>query len=423
MKNAKIKAIVGLLIILVLPGCAFQKDSVQEEETVIEVVEEIQDATDALEEDTQEDTQEEVQEEIRENANKVIPERAEAYIPPQTIPGEYASDELMEGEELSEEELQQLQDFFSDIENYGFTVSPYETPEDIVWYYVFNWEGAGIPNCDYSKELLDEYFSIHNPENDYSIFYIPEYDTYEGLKALSGKDVKAFVERKTGITDFDLSLMSSSYTYFDSEDVFFAFVDPFVYENDITCLEGVKKDNIVQVVISFNDNHSCDSRITLEKTGDVDNPYHFISNRQLWEKKADEIIVIKDSETDETFACSVNYKSNGAILKPVINNATWGDAVALIDDKDLSDFSYIVEAVFCDVDGDGIKDTIAILAFGEDVVPVLCMGSYEYLGVPYYFDKSKSSVTEWLIENVSDINADNVIAYILWHQDEFKKIG
>ena len=42
MKNAKIKAVVGLLTILVLPGCSFQKDTVQIDGAVIEEAEEIQ---------------------------------------------------------------------------------------------------------------------------------------------------------------------------------------------------------------------------------------------------------------------------------------------------------------------------------------------------------------------------------------------
>ena len=426
MKKAEIKAIVGLLAILILPGCAFQKNTVQIDGAVIEVAEET--ATDASEADTKQETHEEAQEEVqtetqeetRENANKVIPEKAEAYIPPQTIPGEYASDELMEGEELSEEELQQLQDFFSEVENYGFTLSSYETPEDIDWYYVFNWEGAGIPDCEYSKEALYEFMDIRGYDHDN--MYVASEGIYEGLSAISGKDVKAFVEAKTGIQDFDLNNIGF-YTYIEREDVLFRFSDPFIYEDAVTCLQGVKKDDRVQVNVSFWDDTRFDRRITLEKTGDADNPYRFLSNRQLWEKEADDIIVIKDSETDETFACSVNNKSNGVILKPVQDNVVCGAVRAWLDENSFSDYSYIVEAVICDVNGDGHKDTVAILVFGDDIVPVLSMGKDDEGWRMVYGAEAKSSVSEWLIENVSDITADNVISYILEHQDEFMEIG
>ena len=94
----------------------------------------------------------------------------------------------------------------------------------------------------------------------------------------------------------------------------------------------------------------------------------------------------------------------------------------MIDETDLGDFNYIAEVVLCDVNGDNLRDTIAILAFGDDIIPVLCMGDHENWGVTYCAE-AKSAVTEWLIDNVRDITADNVIKYILEHQEELDDVG
>lgn len=407
MKKGIIKTIVSMMVTAsILTGCASHRDLVQEDEVEIEKT--VEDVSETA-----------TQEEIEENVKEVLYKKAEVYIPPQTTPGEYASAVLMEGEELSEEELQQLQFFFSSVENYGFTLSSYETPDGIDWYEVFNCEGAGIANCEFSKEALYEFMDIKG--YDHEAMYIASEDRYEGLSAISGKDVKAFVEAKTGITDFDLNRINF-YTYIEREDVLFRFADPFIYDDEITCLQGVKNDDRIQVVIGFSDKTRLNRRITLEKTGDLENPYRFCSNRQLWEESADEIIGVKDYETDEILACSVNNKSNGVILKPVRDNIVCGYAKALINETDSREFSYIVEAALRDVDGDGLKDTIAILSFGDDIIPIVCLGDHESWGV-IYCAEAKNDVTEWLIDNVSDITADNVIKYILEHQEEFDDVG
>ena len=51
--------------------------------------------------------------------------------------------------------------------------------------------------------------------------------------------------------------------------------------------------------------------------------------------------------------------------------------LAHIDDKDTRKFSNLKEAVLFDIDGDGLRDTIAILECGDELVPIVCMGEYE----------------------------------------------
>lgn len=415
MKKIITRAItISVATAIVLSGCGIRRDILQDDETVVESS--VVATTETLEEDVVEATVEtsSAEEDSTEDADV----EAETYIPPTTTPGEYDSPELMEGDKLSEEELKQLQEYFSRVDNYGFTLSSYKTPDEIDWYEVFNCEGAGIDNCEFSKEALYEFMDIKGYDHD--SMYIASEDKYEGLSAISGKDVKAFVESKTGIKDFDPTELKY-YTYIEREDVLFRFADPFIYDNEITCLEGVRNNGSVQVVIKFDDGSRFDRRITLVETGDTGNPYHFYSNRQLWEKDADEIVGVKDYETDEMLACSVNKESNGVILKPVRDSVVCGYAEALIDKTGLDTFNKVKEIALCDVNADGHKDTIAILKFGDDTVPVLCLGDYESWGVTYCAE-AKSDVTEWLIDNVGDMKADNVISYISEHQDELKSI-
>lgn len=155
----------------------------------------------------------------------------------------------MEGDELSEEELEQIREYLSIVDN-----------------------------CDYSKEALYEFMDINGYDHD--AMYIASEDCYEGLAAISGKDVKAYVEAKTGITDFDLSVLDG-YTYVESEDVLFGFVDPFICEDDIICIDGVRNGNLVQVDIHFESQFYSDKRLTLIETGDSGNPYLFYSSMQL----------------------------------------------------------------------------------------------------------------------------------------------
>ena len=91
--------------------------------------------------------------------------------------------------------------------------------------------------------------------------------------------------------------------------------------------------------------------------------------------------------------------------------------LAHIDDKDTRKFSNLKEAVLFDIDGDGLRDTIAILECGDELVPIVCMGEYESWGVTYC-KKADYSAAEELINNVSDMTAKNVVAYYRGNQDE-----
>ncbi len=255
MKKKTLNAIVGVILTtIILAGCDVKPDSKIDDSAAVEITYE------AAEEKGDESATAEVS----------VEQKSES-----SSEDNSANDSkgFMDGEDLTEAELIEIQDYLNRIDNYGFTLSPYETPAEIDWGDVFNC-GAGIKKCEYSKDTLANY--LNTLDTDYSQLYLPEYDTYEGLKAISGESARAFVESKTGITDFDVSVLSA-YTYMEQEDVLFGFVDPFIYEDEISCIKGVRSDNLVQVEITFVNKLSTDKLLTLVENEDDDNPYQFYS--------------------------------------------------------------------------------------------------------------------------------------------------
>ena len=264
MKKKTLNAIVGIILTtVILAGCDIKPSSRIDDGAAIESTDEV------------------VAEKSNESATSDASVEQTAVEAVSTDASDTSSDdnstEIMDGEALTEAELIDLQEYLSRVDNYGFTLSEYETPNEIDWGDVFNC-GAGIKKCDYSKDALDKYLSTL--DTDYSQLYLPEYDTYEGLKAISAEDVRTFVENKTGITDFDVSVLSA-YTYIESEDVLFGFVDPFIYEDEIICISGVRSGNLIQIEIDFDNQLSTSKLLTLIETGDTNNPYQFYSSKEL----------------------------------------------------------------------------------------------------------------------------------------------
>lgn len=64
---------------------------------------------------------------------------------------------------------------------------------------------------------------------------------------------------------------------------------------------------------------------------------------------------------------------------------------------------------------------ITVLSNGKKSIAVVNNG-YKDDWDKFSYVMGNSAVTNWLSDNVSDITADNVIDYILDHQDEFKEL-
>ena len=318
---------------------------------------------------------------------------------------EHEGFKLMDGEKLTEDELSFFQSYLNQRDNNGFATVSYESPDKINWASVL-YNGAGIENCEYSQEDLDAYLEADE------FFDSVEYD----LVALSGQDVRDFVEAKTGIKDFDVSLVG--YTYVEASDILFEQVSDTNY-SQVTCTEGVKNGDTVQVVVNdgMHDNERC---LTMIQRADSPDQYLFAANRELWEKGADKIIAAPVTDSGETTFCGVKYTGLGPNIEIIKDNAVVQTVYPRRNVGDSAEFDSVDDIAFCDVDKDGAEDMIVIMSRGGDAVAVLLGGYVDGWGNFSYGDYGMETITDWIGENVSDVTAENVIEFLSEHPDEIK---
>lgn len=89
---------------------------------------------------------------------------------------------------LTEEELQQFSDYVNQNENYGFLLSVYDTPADIVLDELF-YSGAGMDTERVDDEEIAAYLKETGDE-----------ELYTGLTRLTGLQIDTFLQEKTGIS-------------------------------------------------------------------------------------------------------------------------------------------------------------------------------------------------------------------------------
>lgn len=415
MKKRIVKALAGAIVAtMILSGCnsaLLSLDSDEDASTEENVEEVSEDKNNAASENTieetvkdQEDgTNADSEDDITEDESNNDSKKAQDNV------SDYDSAEMMDGDALYQNELDEFELFLDQKDNYGFTVSSFKDVEHINWGYVFAY-GAGIENCEYSEEAVNAYLEASEYYDEV------EYD----LIALSGDDVRTFVYNKAGIADFDPSLVSG-FVYVEEYDILFSQVSD-AYDKDIYCQAGVRNGDLIQIEIKVGIQTN-NRRITLKETGDSDNPYQFVSNRELWEENADQIIEAPIYQNTETITCAVLNTDRGLELEIINDNTV--SCVAYLgfrisEDVDIEQYSDVLEIVFCDVDSDGLGDIVSILSDGSNSIAILCMGYVNEWDEGYAV--GEVAVTEWLSENVSDMTADNVIGYILDHQDEFKDL-
>ena len=316
----------------------------------------------------------------------------------------YEVADKMEGTALTEDEMAGILAFLNKEENNGFMMSSYKTPADIDWGLVF-YNGADLSNCNYSDAALAAYLDA-----------IGESSVEFDLIALSGKDIRAFAEAKTGITDFDMSRVGG--VYIESEDVVFWQVSDYNYCEAYECIRGVRSGNKVQIDIHWGRDH--DIRMVLTETGDSSNPYQFCTNRELWEKDADYIASVKDYETCKTRICTVNESKNGIAVVEVIED----DAVLVIARPGYwakGAYDEITDIAFSDVDEDGFFEIVVVLTDGKKSAVAVCetyVDDWGNFGISY----GREETSNWLVENVSALTAKNAIDYIKDHLDEYQEL-
>ena len=318
---------------------------------------------------------------------------------------EHEGFKLMDGEKLTEDELSFFQSYLNQRDNNGFATVSYESPDKINWASVL-YNGAGIENCEYSQEDLDAYLEADE------FFDSVEYD----LVALSGQDVRDFVEAKTGIKDFDVSLVR--YTYVEDSDILFHQVSDTNY-CQVTCTEGVKNGDMVQVVVSGG-MFDMDSCMTMTRSVDSPDQYLFVANRELWEKGVDKIIEAPVTGSGEITLCGVKYTNLGPDIEIIKDNSVVQTVRPRRNVGDSAEFDSVDDIAFCDVDKDGAEDMIVIMSRGGDAVAVLLSGNVDDWGNFEYGSYGLEAITDWIGENVSDLTAKNVIEFLSVHPDEIK---
>ena len=122
---------------------------------------------------------------------------------------------------------------------------------------------------------------------------------------------------KTGITDFDTSLVSG-FVYVEEYDIFFSQVSD-CYMKNVRCEAGVRNGDVLQIIfhVGFQTNNR---RLTIEATGDSDNPYRFFSNRELWEENAVKVIDGTIYQNTGTITCAVVDSDKGPDIEIIVDN-------------------------------------------------------------------------------------------------------
>nr|WP_297769474.1 hypothetical protein [uncultured Butyrivibrio sp.] len=324
----------------------------------------------------------------------------------------YDREGMMEGEELTKSELKDYEAFLERDGYVGFTFTTYRQPEDVNWGSVL-YGGAGIDTDDYSVEAKDAYLKAIGEE------YV-EYD----LAAYKGDDVRADIERKTGLVNFDLKKIRGLVYVEEYDMCFLEYSD--VTNLNVTILKGVKNGPVVQLVIEGRYGEPA-TRLTLIGTGDSANPFHFYSNRQLWEEEYGNktfLAPVDGSDEMVEYVVSSSVNVHDGCTRPhiqIIEGNEAGKTVGTwMENVDLAGYE-IKEVLFCEVNGDDIGDAILILDDGSDTIAVVSRGKKNEYGSSYYYC-DKYTTTEWLGKNIKNLTATRVLKYIKSHQDEYKEL-
>lgn len=170
-------------------------------------------------------------------------------------------------ESLSQEEMKYFSDFIQDIENYGFVLSEYDSPDYIDFSQVF-YNGAGC-----SESMTDEDIQAY-------LQVTGEEELYTDCVKISSDTMDAFLQRKLGVGIYDLK-SDFCMTYVPETDAYYIQAGDTNYAAYV-CVGGTKEGNVYTLQFEPDSNYSewympCET--VLEKT--EDNEFHFVSNRYV----------------------------------------------------------------------------------------------------------------------------------------------
>ena len=121
---------------------------------------------------------------------------------------------------------------------------------------------------------------------------------------------------------------------------------------DVRCEAGVRNGDVLQIIfhVGFQTNNR---HLTIEATGDSDNPYRFFSNRELWEENAVKVIDATIYQNTGTITCAVVDSDEGPDIEIIVDNAVACVAHPWFRDSEdinIEQYSDVVEVEFWDVD-------------------------------------------------------------------------
>ena len=156
--------------------------------------------------------------------------------------------------EMTEEELQAMSEWVSNIENSGFFLSSYEDPRYADYNCVY-YDGAGISCDDYSeKELKDDYFKIEKVSKEEEEF-ARELD----IISIRKQDIVKHLQEKVGLNIEDIKF---DWVYSPNYDLYYS-IHSDCYAVGYKCLEGT---------ITINENGEEIDTIKLTSPNSIDDP-------------------------------------------------------------------------------------------------------------------------------------------------------
>ena len=176
-----------------------------------------------------------------------------------------ARNDVHEDGELTKRELKIISNDLNDIGYYGFLLSDYKNPKNIVWDEVF-YNGAGLAMDKVSKKIKDAYLKETG-----------ETEIYTDLTVIPGEDLRDYVKKTTGMS-YTKMKYKLDWIYLDLQDVY-CFEHGDTNQVNVDVISGSVKDGVYTVRYTHNnwwgDNADCEYEVCYTMEDDY---YCFISN-------------------------------------------------------------------------------------------------------------------------------------------------
>lgn len=208
--RAGMKVFAGMMLLGLCFGCG-QKDDAQQESEELAYQSDAEPASDSVATDSGGTLPGDAGEKA---------DTAQKKLPPDAEEGQHGKKELdipENGRRLTEEELAEYTEWIQDSSNYGFLLSDWEDPSQILLYQVF-YNGAGV-----AREGTEEEKRAYMERND-------QPEIYTDFFAMDKADVDAVLSEKVGFTYDELVEKGSR----GMEDAYYAEADSFCLEHGDT---------------------------------------------------------------------------------------------------------------------------------------------------------------------------------------------